>query len=91
MLIIFPAVDYITLYLYSYFTLSGGLLSRGEMYEFGKTYLWKMTRLLHVFEISQEYAWYTLTRYEADERGELSPELKRGVLSRDTLIELLEG
>ena len=50
-----------------------------------------MTRLLHYFEISQEYARYTSTRYEADERGELSPYLKRSVLSQDTLFELLEG
>ncbi len=42
-------------------------------------------------EISQKYKWYILTRYEADERAELSPELKRGVLSQDTLFELLAG
>ncbi len=29
--------------------------------------------------------------YEADERGELPPELKRSVLSQDTLYDLLEG
>ena len=29
--------------------------------------------------------------YEADERGELPPDLKRGVLSQDGLYELLEG
>ena len=29
--------------------------------------------------------------YEADERGELPPELKRGVLSQDALYDLLEG
>lgn len=29
--------------------------------------------------------------YEADERGELPPDLKRGVLSQDTLYDLLEG
>lgn len=28
--------------------------------------------------------------YEADERGELPPELKRGVLSQDALYDLLE-
>jgi hypothetical protein len=28
--------------------------------------------------------------YEADERGELPPDLKRGVLSQDTLYDLLE-
>ena len=29
--------------------------------------------------------------YEADERGELPPDLKRGVLSQDRLYDLLEG
>ena len=29
--------------------------------------------------------------YEADERGELPPDLKRGVLSQDALYNLLEG
>ena len=29
--------------------------------------------------------------YEADERGELPPDLKRGVLSQDALYDLLEG
>ena len=29
--------------------------------------------------------------YEADERGELPPEMKRGVLSQDLLYDLLEG
>ena len=29
--------------------------------------------------------------YEADEQGELPPDLKRGVLSQDTLYNLLEG
>jgi hypothetical protein len=28
--------------------------------------------------------------YEADERGELPPDLKRGVLSQDALYDLLE-
>ena len=31
-----------------------------------------------------------LSDYEADERGELPPELKRGVLSQDGLCELLQ-
>lgn len=31
-----------------------------------------------------------LEDYEADERGELPPDLKRGVLSQDTLYDLLE-
>ena len=31
-----------------------------------------------------------LSDYEADERGELPPELKRGVLSQDGLYELLQ-
>ena len=29
--------------------------------------------------------------YEADERGELPPDMKRGVLSQDALYDLLEG
>lgn len=29
--------------------------------------------------------------YEADERGEFPPDLKRGVLSQDALYDLLEG
>ena len=32
-----------------------------------------------------------LEDYEADERGELPPDLKRGVLSQDALYDLLEG
>ena len=39
-------------------------------------------------------AYYTFGQwredYEADERGELSPDLKRGVLSQDALYDLLE-
>jgi hypothetical protein len=31
---------------------------------------------------------YTLTGCEVDERGELSPQLKRGVISQDALFEL---
>ncbi|MBQ1405132.1 MAG: DUF4298 domain-containing protein [Clostridia bacterium] len=33
---------------------------------------------------------WTISPYEADERGELPPDLKRGVLSQDALYELLE-
>ena len=32
----------------------------------------------------------TLEDYEADERGEFPPDLKRGVLSQDALFDLLE-
>jgi len=43
-------------------------------------------RLLHEYYTSDEW----LADYEADERGELPPELKRGVLSQDALYDLLE-
>ena len=40
-------------------------------------------------------AYYTsgewLEDYEADERGDFPPDLKRGVLAQDALYELLEG
>ena len=42
-------------------------------------------------EISQKYKWYILTRYEADERGELSPQLKRGVFPRMLCLNCLRG
>ncbi len=43
-------------------------------------------RLLNAYYTSGEWR----GDYEADERGELPPDLKRGVLSQDTLYELLE-
>ena len=46
-----------------------------------------------LFEELREYyegeAW--LSDYEADERGELPPDLKRGILSQDGVWDLLEG
>lgn len=44
-------------------------------------------RLLEAYYSSGQW----LEDYEADERGELPPDLKRGVLSQDALYELLEG
>ena len=44
-------------------------------------------RLLGVYYTSGEWR----EDYEADERGELPPDLKRGVLSQDALYDLLEG
>lgn len=44
-------------------------------------------RLLDAYYTSGEWR----EDYEADERGELPPELKRGVLSQDALYDLLEG
>lgn len=44
-------------------------------------------RLLEAYYTSGEWR----EDYEADERGELPPELKRGVLSQDALDDLLEG
>ena len=44
-------------------------------------------RLLDVYYTSGEWR----DDYEADERGELPPDLKRGVLSQDALYDLLEG
>lgn len=44
-------------------------------------------RLLNAYYTSGEW----LEDYEADERGELPPDLKRGVLSQDALYDLLEG
>lgn len=44
-------------------------------------------RLLSIYYNSGEW----LEDYEADERGELPPNLKRGVLSQDALYDLLEG
>ena len=44
-------------------------------------------RLLEVYYTSGEWR----EDYEADERGELPPDLKRGVLSQDALYDLLEG
>lgn len=43
-------------------------------------------RLLHEYYTSGEW----LADYEADERGELPPDLKRGVLSQAALYDLLE-
>ncbi len=43
-------------------------------------------RLLQEYYTSGEW----LADYEADERGELPPDLKRGVLSQDALYDLLE-
>lgn len=43
-------------------------------------------RLLEAYLVSGEW----LEDYEADERGEFPPELKRGVLSQDALYDLLE-
>ena len=42
-------------------------------------------RLLHVYYTSGQW----LEDYEADEQGELPPDLKRGVLSQDALYDLL--
>ena len=44
-------------------------------------------RLLEAYYISGEW----LEDYEADERGEFPPDLKRGVLSQDALYNLLSG
>jgi hypothetical protein len=44
-------------------------------------------RLLDAYYTSSEWR----EDYEADERGELPPDLKRGVLSQDALHDLLEG
>ena len=44
-------------------------------------------RLLDAYYTSGEWR----EDYEADERGELPPDLKRGVLSQDALYDLLEG
>ena len=44
-------------------------------------------RLLEEYYASGQW----LQDYEADERGELPPDLKRGVLSQDALYNLLEG
>ena len=44
-------------------------------------------RLLDAYYTSGEWQ----DDYEADERGELPPDLKRGVLSQDALYDLLEG
>ena len=43
-------------------------------------------RLLNAYYTSQEWR----EDYEADERGELPPDLKRGILSQDALYDLLE-
>ena len=43
-------------------------------------------RLLEAYYTSGEWQ----EDYEADERGELPPDLKRGVLSQDALFDLLE-
>ena len=43
-------------------------------------------RILEAYYTSGEW----MEDYEADERGELPPDLKRGVLSQDALYELLE-
>ena len=43
-------------------------------------------RLLEAYYTSGEW----LEDYEADERGELPPDMKRGVLSQDALYDLLE-
>ena len=51
MIIISSAGDYIDLLFVSIFYTIGVLLSRDEMYEFWKMDLWKMTHLLHYFEI----------------------------------------
>lgn len=42
-------------------------------------------RLLEIYYTSGDW----LDDYEADERGELPPDLKRGVLSQDALYDLL--
>ncbi len=47
----------------------------------------KKLRLLDVYYTSGEWR----EDYEADERGELPPDLKRGVLSQDALYDLLES
>ena len=44
-------------------------------------------RLLEAYYTSGEW----LEDYEADERGEFPPDLKRGVLSQDALYNLLSG
>ena len=44
-------------------------------------------RLLDAYYTSGEWR----EDYEADERGEFPPDLKRGVLSQDALYDLLEG
>ena len=44
-------------------------------------------RLLDAYYTSGEWQ----EDYEADERGELPPDMKRGVLSQDALYDLLEG
>ena len=44
-------------------------------------------RLLDAYYTSGEWR----EDYEADERGEFPPDLKRGVLSQDALFDLLEG
>ena len=44
-------------------------------------------RFLDVYYTSGEWR----EDYEADERGELPPDLKRGVISQDPLYDLLEG
>ena len=46
----------------------------------------KKLRLLDAYYTSGDWR----EDYEADERGELPPELKRGVLSQDALYDLLE-
>ena len=44
-------------------------------------------RLLEAYYTSGEWR----EDYEADERGELPPDMKRGVLSQDALYDLLDG
>ena len=66
-------------------------IERVEKYEklFDEAMIPHDTEKLHLLEI-----YYTSGEwredYEADERGELPPDLKRGVLSQDALYELLE-
>ena len=46
-----------------------------------------MLRILEAYYTSGEWR----DDYEADERGEIPPDMKRGVLSQDALYDLLEG
>ena len=67
-------------------------IERVEKYErlFDEVNIEPDAEKLHLLE-----AYYTSGEwqedYEADERGELPPDLKRGVLSQDALYDLLEG
>ena len=51
----------------------------------------RITKMVEHYNALKEYmeSGLWLSDYEADERGELPPELKRGVLSQDGLYDLL--